>query len=250
MNNHKTQAQASRYRKTMPHKQTMISPFQNFTHAPKQQEAIVALARGRRCTACPGATHINTGNIIYQQNTKPKGSRVKWPQWTTQLVHVVIKQQQNVGVKDIVLIQQYDKAEVYKPDVLQAYNHVGVHTQRPTRASHKDTAKAFLHMYINDSISKQRSAFWCIKNVQDKIMIIFLVDIVPQHPIWYQDVNLLSRRDSHLFCISRSSLPVSPFPDVNTPTGIIRVLDSDNRDHTEVAMELSQQLQRNCGIPM
>ena len=206
----------------------------------------MALARGRRCTACP-RTHINTGNIIYQQDKKPKGSKVKWPQWTTQLAHVVIKQKPNVCIEDIILVQKYDKAEVYKPDVLQAYNHVGVHTQQPAQANHKDTAKAFLHMYISLNIPKDRSAFWCIKNVQDKILMIFLIDIVPEDPIWYQDVNLLSRRDSHLFCISKSSIPVSPFPDVNTPTGIIRVLDSDNRDHREVAMELSHQLLSNCG---
>ena len=224
----------------------MIQPFHNFVHAPKQQEEIVALARGRRCTACP-TTHINTGNIIYQQDTKPQGSKVKWPGWTTQLVHVVTKQSHNPQTKDIIFIQKYDKAQAYKPDKMQAYNHVGIHSQQPSKTNHKNTARAILHMYTSLDIPKDRSAFWCIKEVQQKIMVIVIVDLVYQESIWYEDVNLLDRRDRHLFCIPKASVPASPYPDVNTPTGTIRVLDSDNRDPHEVAMLLSQQLQRNCG---
>ena len=220
----------------------MSNSFGAMSHAHQQQE-IIALTRGRTCRACP-TTHVNTGNIIYHQQTKIKGKKVSWPGWTTQLIQIVVQTINAQGEYEIRKIQTYEQANIIAPDVNQSYNHVGIHTANPSKTQHINDKKTVTSMYEDMNIPKDRSAFWCMKNAKRKLMFIFQVDYVPHNPILYRDVNLLDRKDSHMFFVK--SLPSSSHEPVHTPSGIIHVLDDDNKDPAEVAMNLSAQLMYNC----
>ena len=77
-------------------------------------------------------------------------------------------------------------------------------------------------------------------------MYIFQVDFVPFQAVYYQDVNLLDRRDEHMFFVTRQSILTNFTNPVQTHMGPIQVLDNDGRSDEEVAHNLAEQLLDNC----
>ena len=225
----------------------MLSSFGTISHAAQQQQEIVELVKGRACTACP-TTHMNSGNIIFHQTKKIKGKQVQWPGWNTKMVEVVVQATSQENAYAFRRIQNYDDAEVIRPDKQAAYNHVGIRTRSPSKTQGKKDYVIIQHMYESMNIQTNRSAFWCMKNKSPKIIYIFQIDFLPFNPIMYYDTNLLNRRDNHLFMTNKNEMPRSSHQPIETPSGTIHVLDDDDRDPSEVARELSAQLVTNCKI--
>ena len=220
-------------------------PFHQLSHAPKQKQEIVNLAKGRLCRACPN-THFNSGNIIYHDCKPIAGKVVKWPGWKTNLVQVVIQATDAAGTYTIRSIQWYKKASVVQPGQNASYNHVGIQTSDPAPYLHKKDRDNIDAIYHDMNISKQSSAFWCMRNKTNCTMYIFQVDFVPFQAVFYQDVNLLDRRDEHMFLVTRQSILTNYTNPVQTHMGPIQVLDNDGRSDEEVAHNLAEQLLDNC----
>ena len=220
-------------------------PFHQLSHAPKQKHEIVNLVQGQLCRACP-TTHHNSGNIIFHQSQHIAGKVVKWPGWKTNLIQVVLQATDDEGAYVIRSIQWYKKASVVQPNQNVSYNHVGVQTSDPAPCLHKKDRDNIDAIYHDMNISKQSSAFWCMRNKTNCTMYIFQVDFVPFQAVFYQDVNLLDRRDEHMFLVTRQSILTNYTNPVQTHMGPIQVLDNDGRPDEEVAHNLADQLLDNC----
>ena len=159
---------------------------------------------------------------------------------------MVIQATDAAGTYVIRSIQWYKRASVVQPCKNASYNHVGVQTNDPVAFLHKKDKDNIDAIYHDMNISKQSSAFWCMRNKTTSTMYIFQVDYVPFQAVYYQDVNLRDRRDEHMFFVTRQGILTSFTPPVQTQMGLIQVLDNDGRPDEEVAQNLAEQLLDNC----
>ena len=143
-------------------------------------------------------------------------------------------------------IQWYKKASVVQPNQNASCNHVGVQTNDPATYLHKQDKENIDAIYRDMNISKQSSAFWCMRNKITSTMYIFQVDAVPFQAVYYHDVNLLDRRDEHMFFVRRQHVLTNFTNSIQTRMGLIQVLDNNDRPDEEVAQQLAEQLLDNC----
>ena len=220
-------------------------PFHQLSHAPKQKHEMVNLVQGRLCRACP-TTHHNMGNIIFHQSQRIAGKAVKWPGWKANLIPVMIQATDDEGACVIRSVQWYKKASVAQPNQNASYNHVGVQTNDPATYLHKQDKENIDSIYCDMNVSKQSSAFWCMRNKITSTMYICQVDFVPFQAVYYHDINLLDRRDEHMFFVRRQHILTNFTNPIQTRMGLIQVLDNNDRPDEEVAQQLAEQLLGNC----
>jgi hypothetical protein len=222
------------------------SPVGILSHCPDQEELIKQLVRGRWCRACP-VSHYNTGNILSIQKRKPEGKKQVWPGWICRVIEGITTMTQEQHVLDMPSVLIYNEAVVYKPPMHLAYNHVHVYVSQQAADVDRNWSSLFRAMQHDlQYLAPDTFHFWCAANTKDKVIYIFIHEVIPHRPILYRDVNLLDRRDANAFLLAEEDMPVSQYPPVQTCMGSVDVLDTGGQHFVAAAQALAQQLRRNC----
>ena len=212
------------------------------------EEQIKDLAKLKWCTACL-TSHFNTGNIITIQHEKPPRKKKSWPGWTTQVIVIMYKTQEEGTTLKPHNIKWYQKATVYQPGEKQGYAHVHFQAQQE---------RDVLPININKEIMAQRQGrpelpdnrnhLWCMIDKKNKIIYIMQAEVWPRDPIFIEDVNLKNRKDRNIIIMDKSELKskLEQQTPVCTECGTIFVDQHTNETAKQCAKILSDRLLHNC----